>query len=73
MYMKVLEEWMAHSRYSININIFLLSLLRSPRRKKKIKKTTCYLNIGSVMLVMVLITNNFIFPGASQQDFEFSD
>ena len=38
MYMKVLEEWMEHSRYSKNINIFLLSLLRSPRRKKQKKQ-----------------------------------
>lgn len=46
---------MAQSRCSINTNIFLLVLLRSPRRKKK----TYYLNITSVMLAMVLITTSF--------------
>lgn len=52
----MLEEWMVQSRYSRNTNIFLLFLLRSPRREKKI---TYYLNITSVMLAMVLITPSF--------------
>lgn len=46
---------MAQSKYSRNTNIFLLFLLRSPRRKK----ITYYLNITSVMLAMVLITPSF--------------
>lgn len=46
---------MAQSKYSRNTNIFLLFLLRSPRRKI----ITYYLNITSVMLAMVLITPSF--------------